>query len=221
MLNVIKPLCDRTPDEKPAAQKNHTKTHDALKRLLKRKDNRVCADCEATFPGWAVLPHGVFVCINCAQVHRGIGRHISQVKAVTTGTYLWYPDEYEAMARTGNDPANAVFAAKRAPAKPAAEAPQFEKENYIRAKYEHRRWFVEPTETPVETTPESTTKASDKGRDHQARSRVTKPRSHAVRGVRAAESEPNLEDLLSMDLRALETKRKEAPHCPTGILIDI
>ena len=30
--------------------------------------------------GGQILPHGIFTCINCAQLHRGIGRHVSRVK---------------------------------------------------------------------------------------------------------------------------------------------
>ncbi len=49
---------------------------------------------------------GVYLCVDCAQVHRSIGTHISKVKSCM-GTYLWHPDELEHMAAHGNGAAHA------------------------------------------------------------------------------------------------------------------
>jgi len=99
----------RSEQAKAAAQATDKESHAELKRLSRLPGNDTCADCGAPFPGWASLPHGVFVCIDCAQVHRHIGRHISQVKAINTGTYLWHEDEVEVMRRGGNALVNAVL----------------------------------------------------------------------------------------------------------------
>jgi hypothetical protein len=56
-----------------------------LKRLLARADNRLCADCAvsgiAYRPTWASPSLGVFVCLRCAGIHRGLGSHISKVSS--------------------------------------------------------------------------------------------------------------------------------------------
>jgi hypothetical protein len=136
----IKPLSQRTEEEKALAEKNDRETHLELRKMLRLPGNNVCADCAAKFPGWAALPHGVFICIDCAQLHRHMGRHISQVKAINTGTYLWYPDEVEAMGTMGNLKANEFYLAKHASVYPPADSPLAEKEQFIRNKYEKKVW---------------------------------------------------------------------------------
>ena len=137
----IKGFSQRTEEEKSLARKNDRNSHDSLKRLQKLSGNQVCADCTEKFPGWVALPHGVFICIDCAQLHRHLGRHISQVKAVNTGTYLFYEDEVEAMRVMGNAKANGYYlGAQDVPPKPSQHASRFEKEQYIRQKYEKKKW---------------------------------------------------------------------------------
>ena len=106
---------ERTAADKERARKGDEKSHELLRALCRLPGNGVCADCTATRPGWAVLQHDIHVCIHCAQIHRHIGRHISQVKAINTGTYLWMPDEIAAMALMGNRrPTGAVLHAEQA-----------------------------------------------------------------------------------------------------------
>lgn len=159
-LPSVKGLSQRTADEKARAQAKDKGTHEHLRGLLRLPENRECADCTARLTGWAALPHGIFLCINCAQIHRHIGRHISQVKAINTGTYLWYDDEVACMEIMGNKRANELYlAAPGAPQKPAAEAPAHIKEAYVRNKYEKQAWVRKaaappaPTKTPSSSAP--------------------------------------------------------------------
>ena len=41
-----------------------------LVELLDRVENRVCADCNEPDPTWASTNWGVFICTQCAGVHR-------------------------------------------------------------------------------------------------------------------------------------------------------
>ena len=67
---------------------------------------------------------------------RQIGRHISQTKAINTGTYLWFPHELEVMRAVGNGVAARAFGAEAAAAKPSRDAAPEAKLAYARRKYE-------------------------------------------------------------------------------------
>lgn len=51
----------RTPAMTEEATRNDKTSHAVLNKLRSKPDNAECFDCTATKPGWAVLPHGVFV----------------------------------------------------------------------------------------------------------------------------------------------------------------
>mmetsp|Transcript_2161 Transcript_2161/g.5456 ORF Transcript_2161/g.5456 Transcript_2161/m.5456 type:complete len:290 (-) Transcript_2161:433-1302(-) len=138
----------KSEEDKTWARANDSATHAELKNAVRTDPaNGVCADCSAIRPGWAVLPHGAYVCIDCAQLHRGLGRHISQVKAFNTGTYLWFLPELEVMRTMGNARVNETHCASPdAPPKPSQHADASTKLAYVRNKYEHRLWA---TSTPA------------------------------------------------------------------------
>ena len=117
------------------ARQNDHASHAELNKLRALPCNSTCFDCTALKPGWAVLPHGVFICIDCAQTHRDMGRHVSQTKAIDTGTYLWYPAELAVMREVGNTVAAAAFAEFNLPRKPSKDAKPAEKLAYSQAKY--------------------------------------------------------------------------------------
>jgi len=129
----------KTEARKAWATEHDKANHAELNAMRARPCNLECFDCTARKPGWAVLPHGVFVCIDCAQVHRNLGRHVSQTKAINTGTYLWFEPEMSLMRVAGNEVAARMFA-NGAPMKPSRDAPAATKAVYARAKYEEKRW---------------------------------------------------------------------------------
>ncbi|ATY58370.1 stromal membrane-associated [Cordyceps militaris] len=110
-----------------------------LKNLLKLEANKICSDCKKNkHPRWASWNLGVFVCIRCSGIHRGMGTHISRVKSVDLDS--WTDEQLQSVLRWGNARANKYWEAKLA----AGHAPSEAKiENFIRTKYELKRWVMD------------------------------------------------------------------------------
>lgn len=122
------------PGAERAAQNQQT-----IKSLLKLEPNKVCADCKRNkHPRWASWNLGVFVCIRCSGIHRGMGTHISRVKSVDLDS--WTDEQLQSVLNWGNARANKYWEAKLAPGHVPSEA---KIENFIRTKYELKRWVME------------------------------------------------------------------------------
>ncbi|XVE51259.1 hypothetical protein DITRI_Ditri02bG0025600 [Diplodiscus trichospermus] len=109
----------------------HTKILDGL---LKLPENRECADCKSKGPRWASVNLGIFICMQCSGVHRSLGVHISKVRSATLDT--WLPEQVSFIQSTGNEKANNYWEAEL--------PPNYDRvgiENFIRAKYEEKRWI--------------------------------------------------------------------------------
>ena len=132
----------KTEAMKTNAKSNDKDAHAELNRQRALPCNSECFDCTARKPGWAVLPWGVHICIDCAQVHRNLGRHVSQTKSINTGTYLWFDHERPVMRAVGNSVAARAFGTECMAAKPSRDAAPGEKAAYAQAKYVDFKWGV-------------------------------------------------------------------------------
>ncbi|PLB55469.1 ArfGap-domain-containing protein [Aspergillus steynii IBT 23096] len=121
-----------TPSQ--AAQNQQT-----IKNLLKLEYNKTCADCKRNkHPRWASWNLGIFICIRCSGIHRGMGTHISRVKSVDLDA--WTDEQLQSVLRWGNGRANKYWEAKLAPGHVPSEA---KIENFIRTKYDSKRWVMD------------------------------------------------------------------------------
>ncbi|KIJ69944.1 hypothetical protein HYDPIDRAFT_78480 [Hydnomerulius pinastri MD-312] len=75
-----------------------------LQELIKREDlgNKICVDCGNPNPQWASVSFGIFLCLQCAGLHRGFGVHISFVRSVSMDT--WQSEQIKRMQLGGNAP---------------------------------------------------------------------------------------------------------------------
>ncbi|KAI1504689.1 hypothetical protein F5X99DRAFT_347150 [Biscogniauxia marginata] len=122
------------PAAERAAQNQQT-----IKSLLKLEPNKICADCKRNkHPRWASWNLGVFICIRCSGIHRGMGTHISRVKSVDLDS--WTDEQLQSILRWGNARANKYWESKLAAGHVPSEA---KIENFIRTKYELKRWVMD------------------------------------------------------------------------------
>lgn len=121
--------------EKEAIKKQQQK----INKLLKKEENKLCADCKSVSPQWASINLGVFICIECSGCHRELGTHISKIKSINLDT--WPKDILENFKKIDNQIANKYW--------------EYNLHNYdfgslkknrnklmsfIRDKYEHKKW---------------------------------------------------------------------------------
>lgn len=73
-----------------------------LQDLVRREDlgNKHCVDCGNPNPQWASVSFAIFICLQCAGIHRGFGVHISFVRSVSMDT--WQYDQIKRMQLGGN-----------------------------------------------------------------------------------------------------------------------
>ncbi|EFX01120.1 stromal membrane-associated protein [Grosmannia clavigera kw1407] len=122
----------------PAADRAAQNTQ-TIKTLLKLDANKVCADCKRNkHPRWASWNLGVFICIRCSGIHRGMGTHISRVKSVDLDT--WTDEQLQSILSWGNARANKYWEHKLAPGHVPSDSKM---ENFIRTKYELKRWVMD------------------------------------------------------------------------------
>ncbi|KAH9920340.1 uncharacterized protein B0H18DRAFT_1025038 [Fomitopsis serialis] len=119
------PLACIASSNDKATTERHAKT---LRELLKRPENKVCADCKRNDPRWASWNIGVFLCIRCSGIHRSMGTHISKVKSVDLDVWT-----LEQMAVRN----------LRLLLSLDTEKHHNKMESFIRSKYESRRWAMD------------------------------------------------------------------------------
>lgn len=120
--------------------------------LVRQPGNDVCADCKGRAPRWASWNLGIFICVQCAGVHRKMGVHISKVKSITLDT--WTREQVDRMKEVGNVKSNKKYNPDEMRNRPPTNMEESERdselEKYIRRKYEFRR-FMDGRPPPVPT----------------------------------------------------------------------
>ncbi|KAF2675482.1 ArfGap-domain-containing protein [Microthyrium microscopicum] len=76
-------------------------TKQKLQGLQKLPGNTTCVDCSSPGPQWASPKFGIFMCLSCSGIHRGLGVHVSFVRSITMDAFK--PAELARMTAGGNN----------------------------------------------------------------------------------------------------------------------
>ena len=111
-----------------------------INELLKKPENKYCADCKKTSPTWASVNLGVFVCINCSGCHREIGVHITKIRS--TNLDVWPKDILDNFKLINNKIANKYWEHKLKKFDfKKIQNDKYKLVEFIRNKYEHKNWI--------------------------------------------------------------------------------
>lgn len=136
------------PPPPPPANNDDNPKH-RLKTLLHKPENLVCADCGAHRPTWGSTNLGVFLCTQCAGVHRSLGVHISAMLSAKLDD--WTHEQLDVMEVMGNTRSNSTYE-YHVPSMWGKCHPDDEREYrelYIREKYEKKSFMQKERKPPL------------------------------------------------------------------------
>ena len=78
-----------------------------LSQIMSIGSNQQCIECLAPNPTFTSINNAVFLCQNCAKIHRALGKNISEVKSLTNDQFS--PEEINLLKIGGNARFNSLM----------------------------------------------------------------------------------------------------------------
>ncbi|KAI9464001.1 hypothetical protein BJY52DRAFT_1250923 [Lactarius psammicola] len=179
-----------------AAERNQK----ALLELAMKPGNDSCADCKTRNPRWASHNLGIFICVNCASIHRKIGTHVSKVKSLTMD--VWTKEQVENMRQLGNIKSNQTYNPDEVRNPPPTNMIDAERdselEKFIRDKYEFKRFVGRVDRSavvaahlgPSRSAASVKSSASSSSFSNMLRSQTLPPAKHSLPSATSAPASP-------------------------------
>jgi hypothetical protein len=118
-----------------------------LAELLRLPENGRCADCTAQSPNWASWNLGVFICDQCAAVHRSLGPLVSNPRSVASQD--WNAEQVATLKAIGNLTAECFWehSVPFGEERPEVTDPREFVQQWIRRKYQRMEFQMQPNNT--------------------------------------------------------------------------
>ncbi|CBY13283.1 unnamed protein product [Oikopleura dioica] len=161
----------------PQSKSQNEKHKMILNQLLQKEENKYCADCKTKSPRWASWNLGIFMCIRCSGIHRGMGVHISKVKSVNLDT--WTPEQMQSICSKGNEWGKNFYEANLASSFTRPVNDDSKMERFIREKYEKKKYCA--SKQPALNSVSLSTASSRSSNQQRQQVSVPLPKQNASR----------------------------------------
>ena len=120
-----------------------------MNKLLKKPENKYCADCKSNPPSWASINLGVLICIKCSSTHRELGTHISKIKSINLD--VWPSDILEKFLKIDNKISNDYWEHNLSQDEfNQIKIDPYKVMDFIRNKYEYKKYVNNNDIPPIE-----------------------------------------------------------------------
>ena len=120
-----------------------------INKLLKKPENKYCADCKSNPPSWASINLGVLICIKCSSTHRELGTHISKIKSINLD--VWPSDILDKFQKIDNKISNDYWEHNLSQDEfNQIKIDPYKVMDFIRNKYEYKKYVNNNDIPPIE-----------------------------------------------------------------------